>query len=260
MIRMADQPSRPWIPVRDACPRRGVATVLVVALLLPACATSGGRTRSPEPVAEAADPECEGFSQKARAQVQGRSVGLGALHGAAVVVGSDESARASATERSRSAAETARAESPTTVGHSYSGSTESLIGLSIYGGFMALGALIGAMAAAVRTDDVQDAAHGDAMTACLRPALLTRQLGPEHPEVARSLHALGYRYYRQREFTKAEPLYLRALAIQEGSAGVSAQELAVTLVDYAALLRQTGRTRQAWELERQAEKIRRANP
>ncbi len=257
MIRMAGQPSRPWIPVRDACPRRAVATFLVVALLLPACATSGGRTRSPEPVAEAT-PECEGFGRKANAQIEGRAVGLGALQGAALFVASNESARASANERSASDAQTARV-----VGSSYYVSpttSESLVGLAIYGGVIALAMLIGAVATVVKNVDVPEAGQTDAMAVCLRPALLTRELGPEHPEVARSLHALGHVYYRQGEFAKAEPLYLRALAIQERSLGANAPEVARALFDYAALLKQTGRTRQAWDVEGRAAEIHRLNP
>jgi hypothetical protein len=238
--------------------RKAVSGCLIAALLAPACAAPGARGRSPAPAVEASDPDCEAFAQKARAQVEGGSVGLGALQGAARVVGPDESARSSATQRSRSAAETAHV-----VGSHYAGSptsTDSLIGLSIYGGMVALGALVGALTAVAGNDDVQEAAHADALAACLRPALLTGELGPEHPEVARSLHALGYRYYRQGEFGKAEPLYLRALAIQEASRGANAPELATTLADYAALLKQTGRSRQAWDLERRAEEIHRANP
>jgi tetratricopeptide (TPR) repeat protein len=70
----------------------------------------------------------------------------------------------------------------------------------------------------------------------------------------------GDRYYRLGQYTKAEPFYLRALAIQEQSLGASAPELATTLADYAALLKQTGRSRQAWDVERRAEEIRRVNP
>jgi hypothetical protein len=121
---------------------------------------------------------------------------------------------------------------------------------------VAIAAGIGAGLVGARNASVRKAAHAEAMNACLRPAILTRDLGPEHPEVVRSLHALAYRYYRQREFGRAEPLYLRALAIQERSLGADAPEVATILDDYAALLRQTGRIAEAEELEQRARAIR----
>ena len=93
-----------------------------------------------------------------------------------------------------------------------------LIG-ALLGSFVAIGAIVAGGAALVDNASARDAAYADAMDACLRPAVLTREFGPEHPEVARSLRALGYRYYRQGELAKAEPLYIRALAIQEQALG-----------------------------------------
>ena len=96
-----------------------------------------------------------------------------------------------------------------------------------------IGAIVAGGAALVDNVSARDAAYADAMDACLRPAVLTREFGPEHPEVARSLRALGYRYYRQGELAKAEPLYIRALAIQEQALGAGDPELAGFLDDYA---------------------------
>ena len=107
---------------------------------------------------------------------------------------------------------------------------------------------------------VQDAVHTEARSACVLPPRETQELDPEPPEVARSLHPLGRYYSRRADFAMAEPFYVRALAIQEVSLGANAPELAMTLNDYAALLRQIGRTRQAWDLERRAEEIHRVNP
>jgi hypothetical protein len=119
-----------------------------------------------------------------------------------------------------------------------------------------IGGLIGASIIVARNASVREAAYAEAMGACLRPAILTRELGPEHPEVVRSLHALAFRYSRQREFAKAESLYLRALAIQEKRLAVDAPEVATILDDYAALLKETGRIAEAGELEQRARAIR----
>ena len=40
-------------------------------------------------------------------------------------------------------------------------------------------------------------------------------LGPEHPDVARSLNNLAGLYRAQGQYAKAEPLYQRALGIRE---------------------------------------------
>jgi tetratricopeptide (TPR) repeat protein len=42
-----------------------------------------------------------------------------------------------------------------------------------------------------------------------------KAFGPEHPNVALSLHGLGWLYVTQGEYTPAEPLHKRALAIRE---------------------------------------------
>ena len=130
-----------------------------------------------------------------------------------------------------------------------------LIG-ALLGSFVVIGAIVAGGAALADNVSARDAAFADAMDACLRPAVLTREFGPEHPEVARSLRALGYRYYRQGELAKAEPLYVRALAIQEQALGAGDPELAGFLDDYAVLLGRTGREVEADKLKQRARAIR----
>ena len=98
------------------------------------------------------------------------------------------------------------------------------------------------------------------MDACLRPEILSRELGPEHSEVARSLHALAYRYYRQGEPRRQSRSSCERSPSRKRSSDVDRSEVATILFDYAAILRQTGRTEEAAELERRAQEIRRAKP
>ncbi len=44
-------------------------------------------------------------------------------------------------------------------------------------------------------------------------------LGPDHPDVARSLNNLADLYERQGRYAEAEPLFERALAIRERAVG-----------------------------------------
>jgi hypothetical protein len=232
---MAPGADRGW--VLDVGTQRAVACCLVVALLTSACAVSGPRATPPETVRAADREACEGLAGKTEALIQGGSVWAGVAMGAAVgplVV----------------AAALAR-------GGSFSGDEgDAAIAGVVLGALGAVGGLIGATVVVAKNAGVRKAAYAEAMDACLRPVLLTRELGPEHPELARSLHALAYRYHRQAEFAKAEPLYARALAIQERSLGTDAPEVATILDDYATLLRQTGRVVEAGELERRAAAIR----
>ena len=123
------------------------------------------------------------------------------------------------------------------------------------GGFAAIGALVGAGAVAVRNASLQRAARDETMDVCLRPAALSATYGPEHPQVAASLHALAFRYYRVGDLATAEPL-ARALAIQEKHLGLDAPEMATILDDYASILRRTGRAAEGEALEQRARAIR----
>ena len=50
-------------------------------------------------------------------------------------------------------------------------------------------------------------------------AILEKELGPDHANVAISLNNLALLYDKQGRYTDAEPLYKRSLAIFEKSAG-----------------------------------------
>jgi CHAT domain-containing protein/Tfp pilus assembly protein PilF len=65
-------------------------------------------------------------------------------------------------------------------------------------------------------------------------------LGPEHPNAAFSLRYLGHLYMHTGAYAKAEPLYLRALAIQEKVRGPEHPETATSLNNLADLYSQTG--------------------
>jgi CHAT domain-containing protein/Tfp pilus assembly protein PilF len=66
-------------------------------------------------------------------------------------------------------------------------------------------------------------------------ALREAVLGGTHPDVARSLDALGFHFLLQGQHTRAEPLLQRALAIQEAAHVQNAPDLARTLIHLARL-------------------------
>ncbi len=57
-------------------------------------------------------------------------------------------------------------------------------------------------------------------------------------------------------YTDAEPLHKRSLAIREKTLGPEHPDVATSLENYAALLRQTGRSNEAAELETRVKAIR----
>ena len=61
--------------------------------------------------------------------------------------------------------------------------------------------------------------------------------GPQDPRLATSLNNLALLYYRQGEYIEAEPLYLRALAIDEKALGSDHPALAIDLNNLAELYR-----------------------
>ena len=60
----------------------------------------------------------------------------------------------------------------------------------------------------------------------------------------------------QGRYTEAEPLYRRSLAIKEKALGPEHPNVAQGLENYAALLRETGRTAEADKMEARAKAIR----
>ncbi len=69
---------------------------------------------------------------------------------------------------------------------------------------------------------------------------------------------LALLYYAQGQYSQAEPLYQRALAIREKTLGPEHPKLATSLENYAALLRKLDRTAEAESMEVRAKAIRAA--
>jgi tetratricopeptide (TPR) repeat protein len=87
-------------------------------------------------------------------------------------------------------------------------------------------------------------------------AIWEKSLGPEHPNVARSLNGLGSLYETQGDYAKAEPLFKRSLAIKEKALGTDHHSVATSLENLADLYRATNRVAEAATLEARAIKIR----
>ena len=67
-------------------------------------------------------------------------------------------------------------------------------------------------------------------------------------------------YQAQKRYHEAEPLQQRALTIAERALGPGHPDLATSLENYAALLRQLNRGTEASELELRAQRIRASRP
>ncbi len=74
--------------------------------------------------------------------------------------------------------------------------------------------------------------------------------------MAQSLNNLAELYRAQGRYAEAEPHYQRALAILEKVLGPEHPDVATSLENYAALLRETEREDQAKEMEARAKAIR----
>jgi len=74
-------------------------------------------------------------------------------------------------------------------------------------------------------------------------------IGPDHPDVAQSCHNLTNPYQYRGRYADAEPFYNRALAIYEKALGPENPNVATSLENHAALLRDTGRSAEANEME-----------
>src|SRR5262249_706435 len=68
---------------------------------------------------------------------------------------------------------------------------------------------------------------------CLEPRRLEQALGPDRPDLAESLAALAHGYAAIGDPARAEPLYQRALTIQERALGSDHPNVARTLDGYA---------------------------
>ena len=73
--------------------------------------------------------------------------------------------------------------------------------------------------------------HQDEAVSKLQRVLDIREeaLGPDHPDVALTLHNLGFIYNAQGRYTEAKPLLQRALIIRETALGPQHLEVALTL-------------------------------
>ena len=91
---------------------------------------------------------------------------------------------------------------------------------------------------------------------CLRPMKLTATLGPDHPDVAVALRDLANEYAYHEDYRAAQPLYPRALAIQERAFGPKSDDVATTLEWYGRLLRAMHRDEEAAAIEVRAQAIR----
>ena len=67
--------------------------------------------------------------------------------------------------------------------------------------------------------------------------LAEKNFGPFHPDIAPGLNKLGYLYYLQSEYNKAEAVYIRALAIREKEFGPDHSSIASSLNDLAEVYR-----------------------
>ncbi len=73
--------------------------------------------------------------------------------------------------------------------------------------------------------------------------------------MAASLNNLAGLYHTQSKYAEAEPLYQRALTIREKALGSEHPDVAQSLENYAALLRETGRSDEAARMKARAKAI-----
>jgi hypothetical protein len=151
---------------------------------------------------------------------------------------------------------------------------KSVIGLTVLGvllvpvgaGLGAIGALAGSPEGIGLPFVAWNAAHDNAkanrmtrttaLNTCLETIKREHELGSDHPYVVRNLEILAHQYVEVGDLTRAEPLYMRALAIQEKTLGPQNHEVAETLDLYAALLRKMNRATEADALDARAQAIR----
>jgi len=220
---------------------RAVSGLLIIASLS-ACATTGQRlpvtpaeapARRAELAATVSEPDrrawCEELAKAEAAGVKVRSVGAGFGDGVLV------------------------------------GLTPPIpIGIAFYGaGFAVLGG-IGALVQASKNAGIRQATYDSAMKTCMEltmalamePALLAETLGPDHPDVASSLHKAAEWYGAKERYAQAQPLYELALAIREQALGPEHRDVGESVERLAALHLAQGRHAEADLLYRRALAIR----
>jgi tetratricopeptide (TPR) repeat protein len=88
--------------------------------------------------------------------------------------------------------------------------------------------------------------------------LREKYLGPNDPDTAVSLRGLALNYAAQGNWAEAEPLLKRALEILEKAFGPNHNRVEYLLYDFADILRDMGRDKEAWDMDDRATKIRRS--
>ena len=83
-----------------------------------------------------------------------------------------------------------------------------------------------------------------------------KNVGPNHPDVAKSLNNLAALYDAQGQYAQAEPLYKRVVAILEKALGPDHPNVATGLNNLAGLYRTMKRDEEAETLEQRAARIR----
>jgi hypothetical protein len=106
-------------------------------------------------------------------------------------------------------------------------------------------AIGGAIDQSLKNSSMRKRAYASAEDTCLKPVVLAETLGSEHADVASALRNLANGYANHTDYAAAEPLYQRALEIQEKVLGPESAEVATTLETYAAVLQSTHREERA---------------
>ncbi len=102
----------------------------------------------------------------------------------------------------------------------------------------------------------QQADYAEAEKLLLAALKEAESFGEQDPRLAASLNNLALLYYNQGKYAQAEPLYQRALAIDEKALGPEHPQVATVLENYAALLHKLNRDAEADKMEARAQAIR----
>jgi tetratricopeptide (TPR) repeat protein len=119
-----------------------------------------------------------------------------------------------------------------------------------------LGAPFQAVSIARDNSRARESAHASALELCRKPNTLEAELGPDHPDVARSLQVLAVRYVALGRADQGEALHRRALDIRERALPDGHPEIAESLEAVAVLLRRANQIEEAEAKERRAKTIR----
>jgi hypothetical protein len=83
-----------------------------------------------------------------------------------------------------------------------------------------------------------------------------KALGPEHPDMGIRLQNLAILFYKQHKYLKARPYYERAIKVMEKTKGENSLEFVSLLENYASLLNNIKRNREATRVSNRAKGIR----